>query len=175
MPSTDVDAVLDGLNARIDGIQSWMNAQPQGIMNRVVGAALALPTSTVIAVAMWLTPSEKGYGTHLQLGLGECISMALTGWPCPMCGMTTTFTHMAHGNLVQAFFTQPFGVVLFSVTVLVALLGWIDVVFAPGLYKRALGWISRREQVIAAGLLVGLLGGWIYKAVVMHPGTFGLG
>ena len=175
MATGDLDAVLDGLNARIDGLQAWMNAKPQGIMNRVVGAMLALPTSAVIGVAMWLTPSAKGYGTHLQLGMGECVAMSLTGWPCPMCGMTTTFTHMAHGSVVQAFFTQPFGVVLFSCTVLVAVIGWADVIAARGLYKRALGWVNRREQVIAGGLLFGLLGGWIYKAVVMHPSTFGLG
>ena len=30
-------------------------------------------------------------GTHQQLGLPPCNFVTLTGYPCPACGMTTSF------------------------------------------------------------------------------------
>jgi hypothetical protein len=169
-----MEAFVTRLTTAVDRLSAWVDSYPVALTHRVVGAAIALPTSTVVGIALWLTPSERGFGTHTQLGLGECIMMQLTGWPCPMCGMTTTFTLMAHLRPVDAFFTQPFGVVLFSATVVAAVIGWLDIVAGKGLYQKALGVIGRREQIVAVGLLTGMLGGWIDKAVVMHPQTFGL-
>lgn len=39
------------------------------------------------------------------------------GYPCPMCGMTTTFALMEHLRPLDAALKLPFGVVLFSLTV----------------------------------------------------------
>jgi len=75
---------------------------------------VALPTLTVLAIARHLQPDPAGVGTHTQLGLGRCPVLALTGYPCPMCGMTTTFALMADLRPVDAALNQPFGVVLFS-------------------------------------------------------------
>ncbi len=169
-----MEAIVERLTGVVDRLTAWVNQYPPGLTNRVVGASIALPTSTVLGIAMWLTPSERGFGTHTQLGLGECVMMQLTDWPCPMCGMTTTFTLMAHLRPVDAFFNQPFGVVLFTLTVVGAVVGLFDLVTGRGLFTKVLGWVGRREQVIALGLLVGMFGGWLYKSVIMHPGVFGL-
>jgi hypothetical protein len=169
-----MDALALRINEVFDQVLAWANSFPVKATNRAVGLFLALPTTLVIAIAMWLTPSEKGYGTHTQLGLGGCTMMTLTGWPCPMCGMTTTFTLMAHLRPIDAFFTQPFGVVLFSVTAFGAVVGWVDLLSAVGLNRRVLRWIGRFEQRLAIGLLIGMMGGWIYKMIILHPHTFGL-
>lgn len=169
-----MDALAVQINEAFDKFFTWANSFPEKLTNRVVGLMLALPTSLVIAIAMWLTPSPKGYGTHMQLGLGGCTMMTLTGWPCPMCGMTTTFTLMAHLRPLDAFVNQPFGVILFSVTALGAAIGWVDLISAVGLNRRALKWIGRREQGLAIALLVGMMAGWVYKSVMLHPHTFGL-
>ena len=136
---------------------------------RLAGLALALPTSGVIAVARYLTPSPTGIETHLQLGLKPCFFLHLTGWPCPMCGMTTTFAWMAHGHPFTAAGTQPFGVVLFSRTLAGAIVGLLDLVTGRGIWASAWRVLAPHERTLAGFLLGGLLLGWAYKCAVMHP------
>ncbi len=56
----------------------------------------------VIAIAVLLTPSEAGYGTHQKLFLPPCFFRLVTHLNCPLCGLTTSFCHMARGNIVPA-------------------------------------------------------------------------
>lgn len=67
----------------------------------------------MLVVARLLTPSPAGHGTHTQLGLPPCGVFAATGRPCPTCGMTTSFAHIMHGNLADAFAAHPLGPVVF--------------------------------------------------------------
>ena len=137
------------------------------MIDRAVGLGLALPGAAVLGLARWLEPSPTGVGTHLQLGLNPCVVLALTGVPCPMCGMTTTFAHMADGHLLLALRNQPAGVVLFGLTVVGTALGLYDLVVGSGAWRRTLAWISAREARIALWLLVVMLGGWIYKVLLL--------
>ena len=74
------------------------------------------PTAVVITAAM-LSPDPAGHGTHTQLGLPPCGFLVVTGYPCPGCGLTTSFSHMAHFQLAGAIGANPFGVLLFLCTV----------------------------------------------------------
>jgi hypothetical protein len=86
---------------------------------RLTGAILALPCLMVLGVGAWLTPDERGYGTHTQINNDpSCGYMARTGWPCPGCGLTTSVTAMMHGRVGLALRAQPFGVLLWAVLVL---------------------------------------------------------
>ncbi len=156
------------------GVSARWAALSERARVRVVGLALGLPAASVIGVARWLTPSPDGYGTHRQLGLAGCTMLTLTGWPCPMCGMTTTFSLLAHLRWLDAFMNQPFGPVLFLGTMLVAVGGLLDAITGRDL----LGWgkekILRHEGRVAMFLFTGLFLGWAYKAVRMHPEVFGL-
>ena len=163
------------VEAWVDHQVSWIESSTSPRMARGVGLVLAVPSWSVLGVAHWLTPDPAGFGTHRQLGLAGCTVMTLTGWPCPMCGMTTTFAHMGDGEIGAAFLNQPFGVVLFLMTVAAAIVGTIDLVTGMGAYRKVLKAIGPYEQRMAAGLLFGLVGGWIWKMVAMHPSTFGLG
>jgi hypothetical protein len=60
-----------------------------------VGATVVL---TLLAVAACLRPSALGYGTHQQLGLPPCTSVALFGRRCPSCGMTTSWAYLLRGQ-----------------------------------------------------------------------------
>lgn len=155
-------------------ITEVVNRFPAAATNRVTGLLVALPTSIVLGIAAWLDPSPAGYGTHQQLGLSGCTMMTVTGWPCPMCGMTTTFAHLAHFHLVDALATQPFGLVLFAGTALFAAVGWLDVASGRGFLERTLARILRFERTVAMTLLVGMTLGWLYKAAVLHPEVFHL-
>ncbi len=160
------------LTSTVNRLVASFGREESASLHRLVGAGIGLPSMTVVGIATWLTPSAAGYGTHLQLGLKECTVMHFTGWPCPMCGMTTTFALMAHLRPVDALFTQPFGVVLFSLTFLGAVVGLVDMISGRGLWRSALAWVAPRERRIAAGLMIGLVGGWMYKAWSLHPDLF---
>lgn len=75
----------------------------------------ALLVAALVAVwllAIWLEPAPAGVGTHLRLGLPPCGFHALTGVPCPACGLTTSFAHLARWQLGGAWQAQPLGVLL---------------------------------------------------------------
>src|SRR5205085_3294856 len=77
---------------------------------------LAAVSAIVLGIARSLTPDPSGLGTHLQLGLPRCGFLALTGLPCPACGLTTAFAHMARGEIAAAASVNAFGVLLFALT-----------------------------------------------------------
>jgi hypothetical protein len=83
----------------------------------VITAAGAWAT---IAIAAWLRPDTRGFGTHQQLGLPPCGFEAVTHIPCPGCGLTTSFAHMAHGHLLEAFRAHLMGPLLFAIVVWLA-------------------------------------------------------
>lgn len=62
------------------------------------------------ATAAWLRPDPSGLGTHRQLGLSACSAKTLFGVPCPSCGLTTSLSHVMHGQLADAWRVQPVGV-----------------------------------------------------------------
>jgi hypothetical protein len=148
-------------------VQPRIDAVPVATQDRFVGAVLFAPTAVVLGIATQLTPSPLGVGTHRQLGLGQCSFLSLAGIPCPMCGMTTTFTHLAHLDPVRGALTQPFGVVLFLLTVGGLLLGALELVAPRGRWRAIARWIERRETAVAAFLLIGLVAGWTYKIITM--------
>ena len=149
----------------------WFDGLQSTIQDRLIAAILFVPSATVLGIALSLTPDPAGMGTHRQLGLGQCTILSLTGLPCPMCGMTTTFTHLAHLHLIQGTINQPFGLVLFSLTVGAAVLGGLELVQPAARWRRVLAWIDQRETVIAYGLLAGMILGWIYKIGMVRGGA----
>lgn len=164
-----VTRTLDLITAKVTGVADHVENAPPGVMDRVAGLLLGGGALGVLGLAMYLTPDPNGFGTHRQLGLGGCTMLTLTGWPCPMCGMTTTFTLFAHLRPLEATLNQPFGLVLFPLTCALAALGLADAVTAQGALRGALKWIQRRERFWAGVLLFGMIGGWVYKCVRMHP------
>jgi hypothetical protein len=78
----------------------------------------------VTIAALVLSPSPEGHGTHRQLGLPPCPSVAFFDRPCLGCGMTTSFTAFVHGDFGASFRAHPFGPVMylaFSATALLAI------------------------------------------------------
>jgi hypothetical protein len=166
--------VLRAVNNKVEALGAWLSGGRPGVADRAAGLFFGGGASVVLGIAMHLTPDPHGFGTHRQLGLGACTMLQLTGWPCPMCGMTTTFTLFAHLRPLDAVVNQPFGLVLFPVTVAVALLGCADVLLGRGALRAALHKVQRNERAWAAMLLFGMIGGWLYKCVRMHPEVFHL-
>jgi hypothetical protein len=82
------------------------------VVGRLLSAAIAAACLAVLIIAAVLVPSPTGVGTHTAMGLQPCQFLARTGLPCPGCGMTTSFSWFARGNIEASLYVQPMGMVL---------------------------------------------------------------
>jgi hypothetical protein len=134
--------------------------------DRAFAALIAAALVAILAIAAWLEPSARGFGTHemLYTRLGRpaqpCTWVALTGKPCPTCGMTTAFAHAADGHLIASVLAQPMGAALalvsatgFWIALHVALTGSNAAAILHPLATRRALWAS--IALLAAS--------WIYK------------
>lgn len=140
------------------------------VSTRVIALGLAIGCMTVLLVAAGLRPSPTGVGSHRGLGLQNCSLLERTGIPCPSCGMTTSFTWFAHGNLLASFYVQPMGMML-----AMAAAGCVW----GGLYIAITGRPAHRllTAIPARGFLVGVLAfailAWGWKIFLQLRGLDG--
>lgn len=140
----------------------------KGLRDRLIGLLLLIPSAAVLTVARWLTPDPSGVGTHQQLGMASCAVLERMAVPCPMCGMTTTFSLMAHFRPLSAVMNQPFGVVLFLITVVLAVVGLAELVRPGKLLRRLVLWTLDRDLALAGTLLAMMIAAWVYKIALMR-------
>jgi hypothetical protein len=130
---------------------------------RFAAALVVLGCGAILGLAAWLTPDERGYGTHEQLGFGRCGMLVTTGLPCPTCGMTTAFAYAVRGRLIRAFLAQPAGLVLALAVAAGALgAGWV---VATGRMPPVRMPIITPYRLFF-GLLLLLVGSWAFKIVL---------
>ena len=89
-----------------DGTKRWSIG---GTGYRVGAAIIALVCMVVLGVARYVEPEARGLGSHQQLGLQVCGFYQRTGYPCPTCGMTTAFAYVVRGQVLDALWVQPAG------------------------------------------------------------------
>ena len=79
---------------------------------RAFHTIVALLIAGVFVVAFLLEPDPRGHGTHEKLGLRPCSFATYLKAPCPFCGMTTSFTYYAKGDMFDALKVQPAGALI---------------------------------------------------------------
>ena len=134
---------------------------PAGIVRRVRGALVCGLAIAGIVLAARLHPDPVGAGTHTQLHMPSCSILNRTGWPCPTCGITTSLSAMARGDIGLALRAQSFGVVLFLALAASALAGGVMMLSGRPMLAALR---PRAWWVLVAG--VGLLLGWAVKLSV---------
>lgn len=108
----------------------------------------------VLLIARHLQPNASGFGTHTQLGLPACLFLKWTGLPCPTCGLTTSFSLLAHGALRAGVACHPVGALLFTLTCLSVPLG-VGALLADVSLGRALSHLQAPRVCVAlAGALL---------------------
>src|SRR5262245_51411668 len=123
-----------------------------------VGLGLVL----VFAVAWWLNPYEDGQplrmATHQQLGLPPCTFKYMTGYPCPSCGLTTSFALLMKGDVANSLRANAVGTLL--ALFWLALIPWC---LASSFCGRPLWLVSIEKAVLRALIffLVLLLLRWV--------------
>lgn len=133
-----------------------------------MSAAIGMAALGLLVVAWVLKPDVNGVGTHRQLGLPECGWIQAANLPCPSCGMTTAFSHAAHGDLIGSFVAQPMGMVLALVTAIAVVAGIYTASTGSMLGPFLAGFFGPRLLWIALGL--GALA-WLWK-IASHRGLF---
>lgn len=122
------------------------------------------PLAVLITAAV-LTPSSVGHGTHTQLGLPPCGFLVYTGFPCPGCGLTTSFAHMIRFEVIGAFQSNPFGMLLFLCTAAIVPISLLGIV-------RRLPVIDTLDRLhaekIAIGLSVVSIVVWVVKVGIQY-------
>jgi hypothetical protein len=127
---------------------------------RLTHACVAAALGATLLVSLWLRPDPRGLGTHEQILIWPCNFHLLTAMPCPFCGMTTAFAHMARGQLHEAVMAQPMGALGFLVC-LVALPVFVGAAISG---KDLLGALSRLPLAKLSWVVVATLAAaWIFK------------
>ncbi|OWK38451.1 DUF2752 domain-containing protein [Fimbriiglobus ruber] len=123
---------------------------------------MAAVFASILVVAVCLNPynpdgTARTMATHTQLGLPQCNMVQLIGKPCPSCGMTTSFTLLAHGDVSNSLRANWVGTLL--------ALFWFSLI-PWGLWSAVRGrylWIGSGEAFAAYSviiMLVLMLGRW---------------
>ena len=120
------------------------------VRGTLVGVALAL--IAVFAVAIWLKPYDDDgaplrMATHRQMGLPPCTFFATTGLPCPSCGMTTSFSLLMHGDVVNSLRANAVGTLLALFCLM--LIPWC---LASAVWKRTL-FVRSVERMLTLAVL----------------------
>ena len=133
---------------------------------RLAGILLFFPGVFILYLARSLTPDPSGIGTHQQLGLTECGIITLFDIPCPMCGMTTTFTHLAHFQVWEGFVNQPYGTFLFLLNLYTIYIGFLELISPNKRHVTFIRMLEQRETWTLVILGGGLILSWIYKIAI---------
>ncbi len=134
----------------------------------IVWCVLFAGPLAVLITAAILTPAAEGHGTHMQLGLPPCGFLVYTGYPCPGCGLTTSFAHMIRLQVGGALSANPFGVLLFTCTAAMIPLSLVGIV-------RRMPVIDTLDRLhaekIAIGLSIVSIVVWGARVAILYAGA----
>ncbi|MFG0249302.1 MAG: DUF2752 domain-containing protein [Phycisphaeraceae bacterium JB051] len=144
-------------------------AAPQSRLKaRVISLLVFVACLPLLGIAAWLDPDPAGMGTHVQLGLRPCTFEEATNLPCATCGMTTSFAHAAHGQLIQSFLVQPAGMLLCLLLAIFAILSLYTLIMGISITP-LLQLLVKPKCFLLAGIIVGLA--WGYKILLVYVGN----
>ena len=116
----------------------------------------------LFSVARCLEPDAAGYGTHQQLGLPPCTSVAVFGIRCPACGMTTSWSYAMRGQWIRAGQANAGGLAL--VVIALAYMPAFCYYLSRGYWSRQ-GWLSFSLALSLSAALLIAAGQWLARIV----------
>ncbi len=153
-----------------EGAENCSRAAPPGNAgysrsDSIIYTTLISLACAALYVAPRLQPAPRGAGTHEQLGLPPCPFLHLTGIPCPSCGLTTSFAHAARLHFYDALITQPFGLIVFCLTVFIIPLS-IYLIHRRIPWSKLIYW-QKANPAFYTMIAIYLLS-WLYKIAAMR-------
>lgn len=155
---TDDDEILDAIPVLANSV-------------RGVLVGLALGMMLVFGIALWLDPyqadvAQRKIGTHQQLGLPPCSFVKLTGYPCPACGMTTSFALLVRGDILNSLRANWVGSLLALMGLLFIPWSLVSVCKRRTIFIRSL---ERTFTVLVVVFMVLLLLRWAIVLCMLFP------
>ena len=120
---------------------------PLGSVQRWLLVFWSLFLMAGFALAISLTPSPKGFGTHQSLGLPPCTFIVVFDIPCPSCGMTTSFANFVRGRFIDSARANVAGLLL--ATFCFVQIPWIWISF----YRQRM-WLVDKPEVVFLWILI---------------------
>jgi len=74
---------------------------------------------------------------------------------------------MADLRPLDAFLNQPFGVLLFMITVTVAAVSGLEIVYPKKRWNVIVGMVESRKRWLVGVFSLGFFGGWLYKIAII--------
>lgn len=128
----------------------------KGSRSLLAGATVCV--LVLLVVARWAEPSERGYGTHQQLGLPVCPSRMLWNASCPVCGMTTAWAWTTRGHWALAIQANAGG--------------WLLAIFALAFVPISCYWLAV-DKALPANRTWLLLGLYLWFALAVAVAQWG--
>lgn len=115
------------------------------------GAAMALASGATLGGAAMLEPDARGYGTHEQLGIIDACPAARNGTACATCGLVTSISHAARGEVSAAVQTHGAGLPIVLALAWAFVMGVTELLPRPWLKAR-----TRKRVTLALALAFGV-------------------
>lgn len=149
-------------------MRTWpVERQPLGWPIRCSFLVAAACLVGILVVASKLEPDPRGFGTHMQLGLGRCAFLTVTGRLCPTCGMTTSFAWLTRGKITLSWRANPAGCAFALLTFpLITWLVWSAAVDQPAGFRSL---STPLAGMLCAAVALGLAS-WLIRLCV-SPGV----
>ena len=131
-------------------------------MGRSFPAGAFISALVIIGAFALPQPDEGGAIAHLP---ALCPFHALTGLPCPLCGLTRSIVCCAHGHLAQSFAFHPLGPLAFCACFPLMIIGLLAAVrpeLAPPLR-------ANRNRYAAMSVVAALVLCWIARLAGLDP------
>ena len=131
-------------------------------VDRLAWAVLWLLAVATLALARLLVPASAGIGTHQQLGLPPCGLYEWLRLPCPACGLTTSFAHLARLQVEASLHANPMGLPLFVATAFA-----VPLTALAFIRRRSVAHVidAVRADRIALWFVIALLASWVARLV----------
>jgi hypothetical protein len=159
LPDREALAIVPAFDVTDDrvSVAEPANAQRLRRLRMSLGGVVA-GLVLVFGVAIWLNPYDSAgrplrLATHQQLGLPPCTFYALTGWPCPSCGMTTSFALLVRGDVVNSLKANAVGTLLALAGLALIPWGLASVACGRLLAGARLAWLAPRALILFVVLM----------------------
>jgi hypothetical protein len=160
MASEDEIVELEPYEADAESVDE---ARPIRWWARSILIALTVPWIAVIITGICLYPYDENgeplrMGTHQQLGLPPCSFKEMVGVPCPSCGMTSSFSLLLHGDVLNSLKANFAGTALVTFGCLFVPWAFASVFLRRFVFIRSLEIVVFRLAVVFLVLLFGRWG-----------------
>ena len=152
--------VVESTLAAQPATRKQLDRPPASRWSKVVLLVAIATVLALFSLARALRPSPLGYGTHQQLGLPPCSSVALFGIRCPACGMTTAWSYALRGQWIDAWHANAGGLVL--VVIALVYIPTFCYYLARGYWSRH-GWLSFSLALSLSAALLVAAGQWLTR------------